>query len=81
AQVMDNGQQSLTAWLKEISLRSSVGESVQRVPGTDNDVHLRHEFVLPSRQYVDLICESDLQTGRTVFDPDSLTLSRTDDVR
>jgi len=77
AQIMDNGQWNL----KEISLRSSVGESVQRDAGTNNDVHLRHELLLSSRQYVDLICESHLQKGRAVFDPDSLTLSRIDDVR
>jgi hypothetical protein len=81
ASVMDASERNLTASLKEISLRSSVGDSVQRSGAPNQDVQLRHEFVVQARQYVDLICESDIQMGRTVFDPESLTLSRTDDVR
>ena len=82
ARVVDAWQQEAAASWKEISLRSSLGESVHRERGTDNDeVRLRHEFVLASRQYVDLICESSIPSGRTVFDPESLTLSRTGDAR
>jgi hypothetical protein len=81
ASIIEAGGRDLTEALREVSLRSSAGDSVQRSPGAEKDVYLRHDFVVRNQQFVDLVCESDIQTGRTVFDPESLTLSRTDDVR
>jgi len=74
AHVLPNSPRD-TANPAAILLHTSAGGSIRR-RNEGGAINITNEFIVHKKRHIDLSCDSNVATGRTVFEPSSLKLSR-----